>query len=198
MLLFFFIIQNATYGVYSLLYRCGYFSQSFSGHCIFEAKKVQGLPSYLYIDKGATKKAQYLELISYPTQALHLLMTHSFPSVSCSFAGLTPFTQDALCLPPFTAQNSLYLGFPGGAAVENLPANARDTGSSPGLGRSHMPRSNWAREPQLLSLRVWSLCPATGGTAIARGPRTAMKSGPRLPQLEKALARNKDPTQLNK
>ena len=32
-------------------------------------------------------------------------------------------------------------GFPGGAAVENLPANAGDTGSSPGLGRSHMPRS---------------------------------------------------------
>ena len=34
------------------------------------------------------------------------------------------------------------LGFPGGAVVENLPANAADTGSSPGLGRSHMPRSN--------------------------------------------------------
>ena len=27
-------------------------------------------------------------------------------------------------------------GFPGGAVVENLPANAGDTGSSPGLGRS--------------------------------------------------------------
>ena len=36
----------------------------------------------------------------------------------------------------------LYRGFPGGAVVENLPANAEDTGSSPGLGRSHMPRSN--------------------------------------------------------
>ena len=33
-------------------------------------------------------------------------------------------------------------GFPGGAVVENLPANAGDTGSSPGLGISHMPRSN--------------------------------------------------------
>ena len=30
--------------------------------------------------------------------------------------------------------------FPGGTVVENLPANAGDTGSSPGLGRSHMPR----------------------------------------------------------
>ena len=26
------------------------------------------------------------------------------------------------------------MGFPGGAVVENLPANAGDTGSSPGLG----------------------------------------------------------------
>ena len=34
------------------------------------------------------------------------------------------------------------LGFPGGTVVENLPASAGDTGLSPGLGRSHMPRSN--------------------------------------------------------
>ena len=33
-------------------------------------------------------------------------------------------------------------GFPGGAVVENLPANAGDTGSSPGLWRSHMPQRN--------------------------------------------------------
>ena len=39
-------------------------------------------------------------------------------------------------------QNTIHRGFPGGAAVENLPANAGDTGLSPGLGRSHMPRSN--------------------------------------------------------
>ena len=56
-----------------------------------------------------------------------------------------------------------------------------------------MPRSNKAREPKLLSLRVWSLCPATGGAAIVRGPRTTMKSGPRLPQLEKALAQKRRP-----
>ena len=35
--------------------------------------------------------------------------------------------------------------------VEDLPTNAGDPGSSPGLGRSHMSWSNWAREPQLLS-----------------------------------------------
>ena len=38
-------------------------------------------------------------------------------------------------------------GFPGGAVVKKPPANAGDAGSSPGLGRSHMPRSGWACEP---------------------------------------------------
>ena len=77
--------------------------------------------------------------------------------------------------------------------VESLPANAGDTDSSPGLGGSHMPRSNWAREPQLLSLRIWSLCSATREAAIVTGPCTAVKSGPRLLQLERALAQKRRP-----
>ena len=56
-----------------------------------------------------------------------------------------------------------------------------------------MPRSGWAHAPQLLSLRVWSLCSATGEAAMVRGLRTAMGSGPRLPQLEKALAQKRRP-----
>ena len=84
-------------------------------------------------------------------------------------------------------------GFPGGAVVGGLPANAGDAGSGPGLGRSHMPRSGWAREPQLLSLCVWSLCSAAGEAATVRGPRTAMRSGPRSPQLERALAQKRRP-----
>ena len=83
--------------------------------------------------------------------------------------------------------------------VESVPANEGGTGSSPGLGGSHVPRSNWAREPQLLSLRVWSLCSTTREAAIVRGPRTTMKSGPRSPQLEKALAQKRRPnTAINK
>ena len=53
--------------------------------------------------------------------------------------------------------------------VGSLPASAGDAGSGPGLGRSCMPRSGWAREPQLMSLRVWSLCSAAGEAAIVRG-----------------------------
>ena len=39
-------------------------------------------------------------------------------------------------------KKSVFRGFPGGAVVKNPPANAGGTGSSPGLGISHMPRSN--------------------------------------------------------
>ena len=56
-------------------------------------------------------------------------------------------------------EKSKYLGLPGGAVVENPPANAGDTGSSAGLGRSHMPQSSWGREPQLLSLRSRARAP---------------------------------------
>ena len=50
--------------------------------------------------------------------------------------------------------NSKYWDFPGGSVVKNPPANAGDTGSSPGSGRSHMPLSNKACAPQLPSPRV--------------------------------------------
>ena len=90
------------------------------------------------------------------------------------------------------------LGFPDGAVVENLPANAGDMGSSPGLGGSCMPRSNWALEPQILSLRIWSLFSATREATMVRSPRTAMKSGPRLPQLEEALVQKQSPNTAQK
>ena len=36
----------------------------------------------------------------------------------------------------------MYRDFPGGAVVKNPPANAGDTSSNPGPGRSHMPQSS--------------------------------------------------------
>ena len=41
-----------------------------------------------------------------------------------------------------TSSKAFRPGFPGGPVVGSPPANAGDTGSSPGPGRSHMPWSN--------------------------------------------------------
>ena len=62
---------------------------------------------------------------------------------------------------------SIFLGFPGGAVVKNLPANAGDTGWSPGPGRSHMLRSKtrpmchnyWACALEPASHKYWALMP---------------------------------------
>ena len=65
-------------------------------------------------------------------------------------------------------------GFSGGAVVKNPPANAGDTGSSPGPGRSHTPWSNEARVP-LLSLhsraRQPQLLSPSATTTEARVPQ---------------------------
>ena len=119
------------------------------------------------------------------------------PRFHCRGPGFHPWELRS-CKPCGVAKKTPQRGFPGGAVVEGLPANVGDTGSSPGLRGSRMPRSGWAREPQILSLRVWSLCSAMGEAAIVRGPRTAMRSGPRLPQLEEALAQKRRPNTAKK
>ena len=82
---------------------------------------------------------------------------------------------------PINAHAELYLlkikpgDFPGGTVVKNPPGSAGDTGSSPGPGGSHMPRSNWAREPQLLGLCSRACEPQllslSATTTEARAPR---------------------------
>ena len=83
-----------------------------------------------------------------------------------------------------TPQKKNYVrDFPGGTMVKNPPANAGDTGSSPGPGRSHMPRSNKAHAPQILSLhsraREPQLLSLHATTTEAHAPRA------RAPQQEK-------------
>ena len=55
--------------------------------------------------------------------------------------GVNPLMPSGLSL-NFSLVKSYRWGFPGGAVIKNLPANAGDTGSIPGPGRSHMPRRN--------------------------------------------------------
>ena len=48
-----------------------------------------------------------------------------------------------MACPPVRPQPKNIAGdIPGGVVDKNLPASAGDTGSVPGLGRSHMPWSN--------------------------------------------------------
>ena len=54
-------------------------------------------------------------------------------------------------------------GFSGGSVVTNLPANTGDTDLIPVSGRSHMPRSNYACTPKLLSL-----CPTARETQLLK------------------------------
>ncbi|KAJ8794098.1 hypothetical protein J1605_019090 [Eschrichtius robustus] len=63
------------------------------------------------------------------------------------------------------------MDFPGGAVVKNPLASAGDTGSSPGLGRSHMLPSSEAHAPQLLSPRVTTTEPA-GLEPVLRNKRS--------------------------
>ena len=106
---------------------------------------------------------------------------------------------------PSSLLNVQHLDFPGGTVVKNPPANAEDTGSSPGPGRSHMSRSHYAHAPQLLSLpsgarvpqyqslHAQSPCSATREATAVRSPRTATKSSPRSLQLERAGHSNEEP-----
>lgn len=54
-------------------------------------------------------------------------------------------------LPNLDLKNEMAGDFPGGSVGQNLAASAGDTGSVPGSGRFHVPHSNKAHEPQLLS-----------------------------------------------
>ena len=55
------------------------------------------------------------------------------------------------------SENNVNRSLPGSSVVENPLVNAGDMGLIPGLERSHMPWSNQAHKPQLLSLcsRAW-------------------------------------------
>ena len=74
-------------------------------------------------------------------------------------------------------------GFPRGSVVKNLPVSSGDTGSSPGPGRSHMPQSNKAHAPQLLSLCSRACEPQLLSTRAAT--TEACRHRARAPQQEK-------------
>ena len=76
--------------------------------------------------------------------------------------------------------------------VKNPPANAGDTGLSPGPRRSHMPQSSYAHAPQLL--KPVRLEPVLPNERSHHNEKPAHCNGsPRSPQLEKARAQQRRP-----
>ena len=101
------------------------------------------------------------------------------------------------------------LGFPGGSVVRNLPASAGDMNSIPDLGRFHMPWSNKAWGPQLLSLcfSAWepqllkTKCPKAHALQQEKLPQREvqapqLESSLHLMQLEKSRSSNKDTVKI--
>ena len=108
-------------------------------------------------------------------------------------------------------------GFPDSSVVKNPPVNAGDASLIPDPGRSHVPQSNWARAPQLLSLcwRAWEpqlLSPLTQ-LLKPESPKARARQQEKPPQwevralqrrvaplttTEKSLHSNEDPAQPNR
>ena len=89
-----------------------------------------------------------------------LLLRCNLPIIKCTHSkwssgawGITPR------LPP-PSRHRTFLGYSGGPGVKNLPCSAKDAGSIPGQGRSHMPRGHmhsfWACTLEPLSCNSWS------------------------------------------
>ena len=90
---------------------------------------------------GKIMRKQVLSHISGTSANWYLVYGKKFGNISPSKIHMHLLFNSAILLLKIYVKDRLE-GFPGGAVVENLPANAGDTGSSPGLGGSHMPRSN--------------------------------------------------------
>ena len=71
------------------------------------------------------------------------------------------------------------MGFLSGSVIKKPPANAGDTGSIPGLGRSRAPQDNQDQDPELrestarAAAAVRSRLAAAGGAPARPGPITA-------------------------
>ena len=101
-------------------------------------------------------------------------------------------------------KNGPHQDFPGGPAVKNLSAKARDTGLIPGPGRFHIPQSNKASAPQLLNPHTttteahapYRLCSSTREATAMRSP--ARHSEKVAPQREKACVQQWRPSTAKK
>ena len=98
-------------------------------------------------EKWVTSKQTCEDLDRFPacrrpgpsTASILLSVCFSFPGfMSCSLNMLSAGLDSGERSEGFISFKSCIRDFPAGPVVKNLPANAGDAGSIPGLGRSHM------------------------------------------------------------
>ena len=132
------------------------------------------------------------------------LAAHPF-STACSPPAMGIGASISLAHLVISQSPNCYIGdFPGGLVIKNLPDNAGDMGSIPGLGRFHMLQDNQApvpqllsqcskaHEPQLLKPLRQSLCSETREAAAIRKRTHRNQRSSHSPQPEKgSTAQNK-------
>ena len=89
--------------------------------------------------KGAVQHPQFTEQ---PPPLRTDYFTRVSPASSLRNSGFNPETHLLGANPSGGKSQKAEQGFPPGPEVKTLPANAGDTSSTPGLGRSHTPQGN--------------------------------------------------------
>ena len=81
----------------------------------------------------------------------------------------------------------IFEDFPDGLAIKNLPVNAGDTGSTPGLGQSHMPWGNIVPKPQRLNPQALEPVLHNREATAMRSRTTAARMQPPLTATRESL-----------
>ena len=113
---------------------------SYSRHCDVPPMYPSGtkaLMAQLPLGVWAAGGSQSILLQELPLAKANCLTQGDMPS-----PGAAHFHEGPQRSGPLTLIKNNCGDFPGGTVVKNPPANAGDMGSSPGPGRSHMPRNN--------------------------------------------------------
>ena len=116
-------------------------------HCriIYNSQDTEAI--YISIDARMDKEMWYTHnriLFSHKRRKFYHLQQHGWNLRTLCLVKRVQNKKTRMISLMWNVKNKRTWGFSGGSVVKNLPASAGDTGSVLDLGRSHMPRSNWA------------------------------------------------------
>ena len=131
-----------------------YSPPGFSVHGILQARILEWFA--ILFSRGSSQHRDQTLVSCIAWQVLYRLSPQGSPlAFGILFPGCRKGSPSKVILPgppPPPQYKNEMLDSPGDSVIKNLSANAGDVGSIPDLGRSHMPWSNEARVPHLLTL----------------------------------------------